>query len=317
MQTIFQGGVSQRKAARLSRMTQRNSTSKRVSLLSLASILPLMLALGGCARHAEEAPYVSAAQPAAEAPVDPARAAMQVGDGAASPTADAQSAERKVINREELTLSSRDVQGVADRAVEIVRAAHGYVASRDDQHTDDQVVQSSLSVRVPKDAFDDVVFKLKSDVQVIDEHKKGQDVTEEFTDVAARLKAQSTLEERLLALTASRDAVKDLLEVERELARVRTEIERLTGRKQWLENQVAFATIDLQIWSPDQPRVGGTESIGSRFASAFSDGMEIAVEVTTGLIRMAFAFAPVTPIGLAVYFCYVAIRRRRNQRLQA
>src|SRR5690606_37531964 len=100
------------------------------------------------------------------------------------------------------------------------------VASRDEQHAGAHVTESVLVLRVPAPDFDRVLAELKREGDVVRETLSGQDVTAEYTDNAARLRAQRVLEERLLALSGSQQGVKDLLEVERELTRVRAEIER-------------------------------------------------------------------------------------------
>jgi Domain of unknown function (DUF4349) len=263
------------------------------------------LGLVACAK-ASEAPAATEAAPALAAAVN----GQPTGEVAAA-------SERKVIHRAELTLSSNDVRDTADQVVELVQRAHGYVAQRDERHSEAHVVQSQLVLRVPAPNFERVLAEVKARASVVQERVTGDDVTEEFSDVAARLRALTTMEERLLALTSSRDAVKDLLEVERELQRVRGEIERLSGRRQWLENQTAFARIELGIVSPDQPAAAGTESLLSRFGNAFADGLESSVVVLLGLIRVALTLAPFVPLAVFVVLVYRALRRRRKAHLHA
>lgn len=277
----------------------------------LASLLIAWGTLGisGCARAAE-APTPSQSEVAEK----PAEAVPQAEGGEAQ----AQSVgERKVIHKAELSVSSQDVRRTADSVVQIVSGAAGYVAQRDERHSEDHVVQSRLLLRVPATNFQRVLDELKGRASVLEEHISGQDVTEEFSDVEARLRTLGTLESRLLTLTNSRDGVKDLLEVERELERVRSEIERLSGRRQWLENQTAFASIDLTILSPDQPAVAGTEGVLSRFGNAFSDGVDAAIAVMTGLIRVGFTLAPLVPLAAIAWLVYRITRRRRAAQIQA
>lgn len=225
--------------------------------------------------------------------------------------------ERQIIRRAQLSLTSESVQRSADEAVAIAVRANGYVTTRQDQHQGEHVTQSVMTLRVPALSFDSVLVALKGQGSVINESITGQDVTEEFSDVTARLRAQETLESRLLALTASRDAVKDLLEVERELARVRSQIETLTGRKQLLANQTAFGSIELTVLSPQRPAVGSSESIASQLGNAVSDGLEMTLMVTTGLIQVAFAFLPFLPLPIFLYVFLRSRRRRREPQVRA
>lgn len=290
---------------------------KTQRLQTKAWLLGLLMAWGtlgfsGCARAESPAPAQAPAQ--TEVASKPAEASPQAAAGETQARA---ATERKVIHKAELTLSSADVRDTADRVVEVVMGAAGYVAQRDEQHSEDHVVQSRLLLRVPAANFQRVLHELKERASVVQEHISGQDVTEEFSDVEARLRTLGTLEARLLTLTGSRDGVKDLLEVERELERVRSEIERLSGRRQWLENQTALASIDLTVLSPDQPAVAGTEGVLSQFVNAFNDGIEAAIAVTTGLIRVGFTLAPLVPLAAIAWLVYRITRRRRAAQIQA
>lgn len=220
--------------------------------------------------------------------------------------------QRKVIHRAELALSSNDVARTADAAAAVVERVKGYVASRDEQHTGSHVTESVLVLRVPAPEFDRVLAELKQGNDVVRESLSGQDVTAEYTDNEARLRAQRVLEERLLALSTSQQALKDLLEVERELTRVRSEIERLLGAQQLLENQSSMGTISLTVRSPVQPVVSDSSSVGSQLANAVEEGLETALDVTTALIRVLLAFLPFLPLPV---FAYLAFRMRRRRLL--
>jgi hypothetical protein len=269
----------------------------------------LLVSLAAC-QKAEEARAVSAVEPAVANDVR-----MDVAEPSAGETTDrGPITARKVIRRAALTLSSQTVRQAADEAVRIVERAEGYVASRQEQYSGDQVTQSIVSLRVPAAKFEGVLAQVKQQGSVVVESITGQDVTEEFTDTEARLRAQRVLEERLLALSTSRQDVRDLLEVEKELSRVRSEIERLSGRQQFLENQTAFATIELRIESPHKPAVAGTESVWSQLVNAVSDGLDASVVVIGGLIRVGFAMLPFLPLPLFAIVWWQVRRRRAPAR---
>lgn len=254
----------------------------------------------GCARN--EAPAV--APRAAEAGATPTLSPD-------SPVQEARLAgERKVIHRASLVLAADDVVQTADGAVSVAERAGGYVASRNDRHAGTQVTESAITLRVPASAFAAVLDQLKESGRVVEEQVSGQDVTAEFVDTKARLRAQRVLEERLLGLSAAQQGVKDLLEVERELSRVRSEIERLEGHERLLENQTSFATLDVVVRSPEQPRVAGITGIGSRLENAVYDGAQVALTVTLASIQVAIAFLPFLPLPLCGYLLY-RMRRRR------
>jgi hypothetical protein len=78
-----------------------------------------------------------------------------------------------------------------------------------------------------------------------------------------------------------------------------------------LEDQTSYGTLALVIRSPEQPRLAGIVGIGSRLGNAVSDGLELSVGVSLGLIHVAFAFLPFLPLPLCGYLLY-RMRRRRQ-----
>jgi hypothetical protein len=84
-----------------------------------------------------------------------------------------------------------------------------------------------------------------------------EDVGEEFVDVSARLANARRLEDRIVVLLATRTGkLEDVIAAERELARVREEIERYEGRLRFLRNRVALSTLAVTVHEP-YPVVGG------------------------------------------------------------
>ncbi|PYS79964.1 MAG: hypothetical protein DMF66_00895, partial [Acidobacteria bacterium] len=129
----------------------------------------------------------------------------------------------------------------------------------------------------------------------------GQDVTEEYIDLEARLRTQKALEAQLLDIMKGARAVSDAITVERELANVRTEIERLEGRRRFLENQTSLSTIKVTL-QPPSPLVSTTGFFRS-VRSAFGDGIDIAAAITLFLIRVLLALIPLAVfIGLPFFF---------------
>ena len=89
---------------------------------------------------------------------------------------------------------------------------------------------------------------------VIQKTVKGEDVTEEFIDIEARLKAKRALEQQFVEIMKRANSVNDALNVERQLSDVRGEIEKIEGRKRFLENRARLdragrCPIDRAAWS--------------------------------------------------------------------
>lgn len=148
----------------------------------------------------------------------------------------------------------------------------GYVASSSIQAGDRRLRQGTLELKIPADRFDAAVGNLSTVGEVEEVTVDAQDVSEEFVDVTARLDNARLLEERLLELLAQRAGeLGDVLLVERELARVREQIERYQGRLRYLESRVALSTLHVTVHEP-RPLIGdrpGTNVITEAFRQAW------------------------------------------------
>lgn len=218
--------------------------------------------------------------------------------------------ERKIIRNAELTIETDSVTD-AQRKVTSVAESHGglVVNSESQQQTDaggeaSQVI--TMEVRVPAAQFDATLDEIRgAGRRVTTESIKGQDVTEEYIDLDARLRAQQALEAQFLEIMKQARTVEETLGVQRELANVRTEIEKIEGRRRFLENQTSLSTIKVTL----RPAGFGVSGYGffSGLREAFSDGLHAAAVVTLFIIRFIFVLIPVIlllvlPVVLLVRF---------------
>jgi hypothetical protein len=220
-----------------------------------------------------------------------------------------------VVSEVQLSLRAEAPARAAERASGVAARSGGYVLSRDAASSEDTVVKVAMVLRVPAEKLEPVMDELRRTGSVLDESRTGRDVTEEFSDTKAELGAKRKLEERLLGILGAAKSVKEMLEVEGELARVRGEADKLEGRMRYLENRAAFATITLSISSPVQPIVPIAESLGSRLGNAFSESCSLCFQVTTSIIVAFGALSPLlVPAALGV-FLYRRHRRAARKAL--
>src|SRR4030095_6510630 len=140
-----------------------------------------------------------------------------------------------------------------------------------------------LVVRVPSTQFGvtfDEIKKLASNMP--QENVSGQDVTEEFIDLEARIKTQKALELQFLEIMRQANKVADALEVQRQIADVRTDIEKLEGRKRFLENRSSLSTIAVEI-KPPIVIVVSTSGFGRTLRESVSESVDVASAIVLGL----------------------------------
>jgi len=155
--------------------------------------------------------------------------------------------------------------------------------------------------------------------RVKEEKTTGQDVTEEYIDLEARLRTKKALEAQFLEIMKQAHKISDALEVQSQIADVRADIERIEGRRRFLENQSALSTITVSLQTPAPPApIIATTKGGFRdsLAEAFGDCVDTGAAIVTGLIRIIGVMIPVTllvllPGGLLLR---VLLRRFRFER---
>jgi hypothetical protein len=137
-----------------------------------------------------------------------------------------------------------DVTVAIDEISRTASSMGGWVVSsnRSAQH------QGAISIRVPTERTEEAVAALRAlAVEVETEKATSQDVTDEYIDVQARIRAFQAAETQLLEIIQRPGEVADILAVQRELTTVRGEIEKLQGRANFLEGTSATALINVAM----------------------------------------------------------------------
>jgi len=152
-----------------------------------------------------------------------------------------QAAERIIIYTARLQVSTVDVEAALASAQKLCTEVGGYM---------DAMTAGSITMRVPAQKFFAVLDEVRKLGQVLARDINAQDVTDEYVDLRLRLKNAEATRDRLLAILEKAQTVKETLEVERELSRVREDIERIKGRLTVLDRQTAFSTITVMFMRP-------------------------------------------------------------------
>jgi cell division septum initiation protein DivIVA len=138
---------------------------------------------------------------------------------------------QKIIYEAEISLVVEDVSKTERQIDELLRRFGGHVAEAAIDRTQGEQLSGRWRVRVPVAEFDPFLEAVSKLGVAESRRQTAQDVTEEFIDLEARIANKKRLEERIVELLKeSSGAIKDVIEVERELARVRGEIEQMEGR---------------------------------------------------------------------------------------
>lgn len=173
----------------------------------------------------------------------------------------AEQKEQKIIKTGILRFETGNVNKAHEEVLEYVRQNNGFVQSDQTGKGYNQLYYN-MTVRIPTTNFQKTVDAIATNVESFDEKTiSRRDVTEEFVDIEARLKAKHALEARYTELLKKANNVKELLEIERELANIREEIEARQGRLEYLKNQVSMSTLNIYFYKTTS-ETGVTVSYG-------------------------------------------------------
>jgi Domain of unknown function (DUF4349) len=185
----------------------------------------------------------------------------------------------------------------------------GYITNSSISGGRDQIRQATLELKIPAPRYDQAVGSLSTIGKVETVNSTAEDVGEEFVDVTARVSNSRRLEERLITLLSTRTGKLDeVLRVERELARVREEIERYEGRLRYLSTRVATSTLTITVHEP-APILGNTPG-ENPIAAALRRAWKNFVVLVAGLIASLGVVVPLALLGIAGWMGYRRWRRR-------
>jgi hypothetical protein len=234
----------------------------------------------------------------------------------------AAAADRKIIRNADLTLEVTS-PSYAQRQVSSIAEQNGgfVVTSESTQRTGGEpgkrLLDIKLVARVAANQFDNAVSSIeKLSTSIIQRNVSGQDVTEEFIDLEARIRTQKALELQFLEIMKQANKVADALEVQRQIADVRTEIEKLEGRKRFLENHTSLSTIVVNLQAP-VPIAVNTSGFGRSVREATSESIDNASAILLFLVRFVIVMLPIfvfvlLPAGLMARYL---VRRAKRVRL--
>lgn len=213
---------------------------------------------------------------------------------------------RKTVTEAEMSLEVDDLTAAESKLLEFVTSRGGRVASM--KRTKDGARLATLTVRVPAAALRDTVAAVSAIGRVSSVSTDSRDVTAETYDGSARISAKQVEERRLLRLLdTSSSNLQDVLAVEKELARVRSEIEELMGRQKVLDATTTTSALSVRMTEPAEPwalSVGGTMASSTR---ALLRALQLLVIVAAALLpwlgTLALCAAP-----------FVALARRSRRR---
>jgi hypothetical protein len=212
-------------------------------------------------------------------------------------------ASKKLIREGTIEFETTDAEKTRSQIMAAVSKHHAYVAL-DQQDKSADKISFMLIIRVPSAQFDTFLSSATKGVPYFDNRVINvRDVTAEFVDTEITLKTKKQIESRYLQLLEKASNIKDILNIEKELGTIRTEIESTEGQLKLLTDQVQYSTLKIKFY-----RFSSTPAVFSyQIKSSIVTGWE-------NLLTALLAIINIWPFLLIMIAFYIAFSRRKKRR---
>lgn len=223
---------------------------------------------------------------------------------------------RKVIYKANVSMKVEQFATAEEKLKNLIHLSGAYILQFSNSVSANEK-GATYVIKVPADGFSSFLDQLRQIQPELQMQMEGSDVTEEYVDLDARLKAKQAAEARLLAFMDKATRSDDLVRFQSELAGVQEQIEQLKGRMRYLDQNVAFSTINIRMYegkaNDHEPAKKG---LGDRLENALTGSAKALGQFGQALLVFLAALLPVlavaSVIGIPLY--YIIRRQTRAKR---
>jgi hypothetical protein len=284
----------------------------------------LVLVLAGCGQELPSSTGNSPAEPGASPRAADANAAPPGGaanaDAAFAGPNGAADPGRKIIHTADIDLVVEEFGPIPDQVRALARQSGGYIAKSNLRGSTGRPRGGDWTLRVPTDKYDSLLDELESLGEVRRSSSNSQDVSEEYYDVEARIRNKKQEETRLLRhLEESTGRLEDILLIEKELSRVRGEVERMEGRLRVLADLTTLTTIHLTVEEIKNYVPPAAPTFATQIGRSFDGSWGALVDFGKGLTLLVVILSPwLVAMGTPALIVALTVRRvvRRRQALR-
>lgn len=168
--------------------------------------------------------------------------------------------QRMVVRTAQLSIIVEDVEKTLPLVSDLVGRLEGYIVQSSSYRTATDRLAATVTLRVPAERYDEAMAALRAlAYKVQSETMSGEDVTDQYVNLEARLRALQATETELLALLGevrqsegnAQEKAQAILDIYNRLTEVRSQIETIQGQMQYLEQMSAMATITVELYPRD------------------------------------------------------------------
>jgi hypothetical protein len=235
-------------------------------------------------------------------------------DGAPGPEAQpgpAPGDARSLVKKGNVAYRASDVRDARFEVLKVLQKRGGEIAEESTESNDEGVAERALmTLRVPVEAFEETMTDLEGvaatqGVEVIDAGSSSVDVSTQVIDVGVRVELQRRSIERISVLLDRASSIRDIVGIERELARREADLGSLQKRQAFLADQTSLSTISISIERPREKKAEEPETkvegrSESGFLAGLDGGWDAFTDGTTALLTATGALLPFAVVALLV-----------------
>lgn len=225
--------------------------------------------------------------------------------------APSESEDRLIIQDTSLSLQVKDVIKTIDEIEETSKTFGGFLIS---SHLSKPAGAASgnISVRIPEDKRKEAMNSFKNmAVKVVSESVNGNDVTDQYVDLEARLDVLNKTKTKYEEIMQKAEKVSDLLDVQRELINLQSQIDSLKGQQKYYEQSAKLSKITIYL-STDELALPYAPTNEWRPTVIFKEAVRSFVGALRGIGSIAIWVIVFLPIIIPIYFIIRYIKRKRK-----
>ncbi|MEU6822475.1 DUF4349 domain-containing protein [Streptomyces atriruber] len=217
-----------------------------------------------------------------------------------------------IIRTAQLTVRVKDVPAALDQAREAAEDAGGLVGNESTSRDGKGRERSRIVLRVPQDAYEDVLTALEGTGKLIDRDAKAQDVTDQVVDVESRVKSQRASVARVRELMDRATKLSDVVALEGELSTRQADLEALLAQQASLKDRTSMATITLSL--TESGAKAAAEDDDPSFGDALGGGWDAFVTALRWVAIVLAAVLPFAAVAALLFALWLRFLRPRLSR---
>ncbi|WP_409297131.1 DUF4349 domain-containing protein [Peribacillus sp. SCS-26] len=227
--------------------------------------------------------------------------------------------EKKIIYKAEIDAAVKKFSRFENALEKELASSKGYIVTKEVYNAEENSHEGTFEIRVPQPALQSFLSRLEGikDFKINTQSVKGEDVTEEYVDLASRLKAKQAVEKRLYSFMERAEETEGLLQISSDLGKIQEEIESIKGRMQYLDKNSAFSSVSLHVAENGivVPELDTKElNTWERSKKSFIQTVQGLAGFISGLMVFLIGGAPVlSPLLLIAWAAWHLIKKRKRE----